>query len=154
MNGQKIVDLATAEIGYKEGVNKDNKFGVWFGLNNVSWCMIFCCKMYSDAGFPIKGDWGKGFASVPNALKHFTSTGEITNQPQIGDLVIFDWNANGNPDHVGLFVCHNDDGTITTIEGNTSDGNPSDGGTVQKKTTRKLTQVEAFVHQTILDADA
>jgi cell wall-associated NlpC family hydrolase len=152
MNGQKIIDLATAEIGYKEGANKDNKFGVWFGMNNVSWCMMFCDKMYSDAGFPIKGDFTKGFASVPNCLKHYTSTNELTNYPQAGDLVLFDWNGDKYPDHVGLYVCNNGDGTITTIEGNTSDGNPSDGGCVQKKI-RKLTLVEAFIHPSILDAN-
>lgn len=146
----KIVELATAEIGYKEGAGKANKFGAWFGLDRTSWCMIFCCKMYYDAGTPIKGDWGKGFASVPNALKHYTDSNELTNYPQAGDLVIFDWNGDKKPEHVGIFAYHNNDGTITTIEGNTSDGNPSNGGCVEKKI-RKLTLVESFIHPKILD---
>lgn len=146
----RIIELATAEIGYHELPNKKNKFGEWFGLNGVAWCMQFCCKMYNDAGFPIRGDWAKGFASVPNALKHYTESNELTHYPQSGDLVIFDWQRDGKPDHVGLFVCHNNDGTITTIEGNTSDGNPSNGGRVERKI-RKLTLVEAFIHPKILD---
>ena len=175
-NGQKIIELATAEIGYSrrpattgeiagyavlhkitlEEARKLNlqwnKFGDWFGLQYVPYCMQFCCKMYSDAGFPIKGDWAKGFASVPNALKHFTESNELTQYPQAGDLVIFDWNGDKNPEHVGIFVSHNNNGTINTIEGNTSDSNPSNGGCVEPKI-RKLTLVEAFIHPKILDKE-
>ena len=150
-NGQKIVDIATKEIGYKEGLNKNNIYGLWFGLNNVSWCAEFVSWCYAQAGFPLGIiDYMKGYASVPFGLKHFTTSNEITNYPQAGDIVIYDWNGDGNPDHTGIFVCGNGDGTFTAIEGNTSDGNASDGGTVQKKI-RKYTLVEAFVHPKVLD---
>lgn len=60
--------------------------------------------------------------------------------PQPGDVVLFDWiEDDGTPDgvcdHVGFVVCDNGDGTVTTIEGNTSgDAGPS---CVAKKTRRK-----------------
>ena len=30
-----VVAAAKAQIGYKEGTNNDNKFGVWYGVNHV-----------------------------------------------------------------------------------------------------------------------
>lgn len=146
----KIIDIATAEIGYKEGKGKTNKFGQWFGFDKVAWCAMFCCWVYDRAGIPIKGDWKKGFASVPKMLEHYTKSNEITPYPQAGDLVIFDWQRDGKPDHVGIFVKDLGSGLFETIEGNTSDGNPSNGGCVERKR-RKYTQAEAFIHPKILD---
>jgi cell wall-associated NlpC family hydrolase len=170
----KIIELAEREIGYKrrpatpqevESYAKKNKmtaeaarklnlqwnkFGDWFGFNYVPYCAMFCSKMMHDAGVPIRGDWPKGWASVPNMLKHYTATNEITHYPQAGDLVIFDWQRDGKPDHVGFFIKDLGNGTFETIEGNTSDGNPSNGGCVERKT-RKYTQVEAFIHPKIFD---
>ena len=40
--------------------------------------------------------------------------------PQPGDVVLFNWDADGSTDHVGFVVEDNGDGTITTLEGNTS----------------------------------
>ena len=54
--------------------------------------------------------WAKSngsFATSPNSV-------------QPGDLVLFDWDGDGTPDHVGLFRGRNSDGSIATIEGNTS----------------------------------
>ena len=42
-------------------------------------------------------------------------------QAQPGDIVLFDWDSDGTPDHVGLLVDNGDGATtINTIEGNTS----------------------------------
>ncbi len=43
-----------------------------------------------------------------------------TNGVQAGDLVLFDWDGDGTADHVGFYIEKNSDGTIGTIEGNTS----------------------------------
>ena len=40
--------------------------------------------------------------------------------PQAGDVVLFNWDADDSTDHVGFVVEDNGDGTITTLEGNTS----------------------------------
>jgi len=51
-----------------------------------------------------------------------------------GDIVLFDFNHNGTSDHTGIVVSVNKDGTITTIEGNTSTGNNCNGGAVMRRT--------------------
>jgi CHAP domain-containing protein len=43
-------------------------------------------------------------------------TGRLTNDPQPGDLILFGGR------HVGIVESVNADGTLTTIEGNSSDG--------------------------------
>jgi hypothetical protein len=32
-----VVDIAKAELGYKEIGNNDTKYGKWYGLNNNPW---------------------------------------------------------------------------------------------------------------------
>ena len=60
-----------------------------------------------------------------------------------GDIVLFDFNGNGESDHIGIVVSVNKDGTISTVEGNTG-GNNVNGGQVQKRT-RYRSQVNYFV---------
>ena len=61
-----------------------------------------------------------------------------------GDVVLFDFNHNGTSDHIGIVESANKDGTITTIEGNTSAGSNTNGGQVQRRT-RYKSQVNYFV---------
>lgn len=147
----KVIEIAAKEIGYHEGAGKDNKFGQWFGFNKVAWCAMFVSWCYEMAGNKLgKGDWLKGWASVPNMLKHYNSTNEVTQFPVEGDIVIFDWQHDGNPDHVGLFVRDLGNGKIETIEGNTSDANASNGGCVERKQRAKVL-VAAYIHPKVLD---
>jgi len=49
--------------------------------------------------------------------------------PQVGDIVFYDWGGDGVSDHVGIVEKVNSDGSIVAIEGNTSDGfGDSNGG--------------------------
>lgn len=49
---------------------------------------------------------------------------------KIGDVIEFDFNHNGTPDHTGILIKINSDGSITTIEGNTSLQSDDNGGCV------------------------
>jgi cell wall-associated NlpC family hydrolase len=130
---ERIVELATEEVGYSETPMNTNKtkYGKWFGLDGVAWCGMFCSWVYDKAGVNL-GRIGflKGFAGCQTAVAHFRKTGEVTNAPQPGDLVFFDWNKDGRFDHVGIF-CRKVSATyFETIEGNTSITNQSNGGQV------------------------
>ena len=39
MTGKAILAAAAREVGYHEGEGKKNKFGEWFGMNGVAWCI-------------------------------------------------------------------------------------------------------------------
>lgn len=133
--GKKILELAAAEIGYREGKNKTNKFGLWYGMNHAAWCMIFCQYIYEMAGSPLPFR----SASCSELLGWYKSQQPecIADTPVPGCLVIFD--LPGTPyltDHVGLFESMNGR-YITTIDGNTSATNEANGGCVNRRVRRK-----------------
>lgn len=70
----------------------------------------------------------------------------LTNDPIKGDLVCYDWNDDGEADHVGFFDHWLDRsaGTFATVEGNTSMTNQSNGGAVMQRQ-RSKSDVQAFV---------
>jgi len=145
MSRERIIQIATQEIGITELPANSNltKYGKWFGLDAQPWCAIFCSWVYDQAGHPMEAlGFSRGFASVPMALEKWQ---KIT-EPKAGDLVIFDWNRDKSPDHVGLFVEWLDKtaGTFETIEGNTSVSNNSNGGAVMKRQ-RNMAFVESFL---------
>lgn len=152
--GDTIVTIALAEVGTKEfprDTNK-NKYGKWFGLDGVAWCGIFCSWVYYHAKTPLPNiGFAKGFAGCQTAVAHFKNTGEVTSDPKVGDLVFFDWNADGRYDHVGIFNGWKDKakGLFYTIEGNTSMTNQSNGGEVMSRV-RQL-KPALFVHPNVLD---
>ena len=154
MKGQKVIDIAFAEVGVTESPKNSNKtkYGKWFGLDGVPWCAIFCSWVYAKAGVPLgKIGYTKGFAGTQYALSHFKKTKEITKDPQVGDLVFFDWNGDNRVDHVGIFNGWKDKakGLFYTVEGNTAIGNDSNGGEVMSRTRSKAQAV--FVHPKVLD---
>lgn len=145
---EKIFEIAKNEIGVTENPphSNHNKYGQWFGFDGVAWCAEFCSFCYWHGGFPIKGGgYTLGFAGVGTAMINFKD--KVTKEPQLMDLVIFDWNADQKPDHVGLFVqwLDRDKGMFESIEGNTSVSNQSNGGSVMKRE-RNIRQVQAFIN--------
>ena len=126
MKGQKIIQIAEKEIGYTELPVNKTIYGKWFGLDGVAWCGIFVSWVFAKAGYPL-GNIGyfKGYAGCDTAVAHFKKTGQITTDPQPGDIVFFDWQGDGRYDHTGIFVRFIDGENMETIEGNTSDFNDS-----------------------------
>lgn len=79
-----------------------------YGKDNVPGNFINTCA--NTAYCPTIHSWAKSNGS-------FTTD---ANTVQQGDIVLFDWDGDGSADHVGLFIGQNSNGTIATIEGNTS----------------------------------
>lgn len=139
-NAVKLIAEARTHVGYVEGKGKDNIFGKWYGMNGAPWCAMFVsyCMNKVGAGDLIKGAQGpKGFASCGAGIKFFKAKKAWfpASAAKPGDLVFFDWERDGEQDHVGIVVS-NDPKTKTmkTIEGNTSSASQSNGGTVAAKT--------------------
>ena len=132
---QNINYLAHVYLGYHEKANKHNQFGHWYDMDNEPWCAQFVSYIFNVAGLPLEIETDKGFAYCPNGVDYFKKEGWFSkNNPELGDIVFFDWTGEGVAEHVGIVVSVNNDGTISTIEGNTSDQDYSNGGTVAKKT--------------------
>jgi hypothetical protein len=79
------------------------------------WCAYFVSWAAAQAGAPT-GDGGKGEGSVEGIAGWAQRTGRLTSTPQPGDLILF------GTRHVGIVESVNADGTLTTVEGNSSDG--------------------------------
>jgi hypothetical protein len=117
----QFIMAARAEIGTVEGP-KDNetKYGAFTKANFKPWCGSFVMWCANSVGLKIPN-----VVSTTDGATKFQGTGRWANaetaKPAAGDLAFFDFAEGGNPvDHVGIVVRDNGDGTVTTIEGNTS----------------------------------
>ena len=129
---EEILAVAAREIGYREGVGHQNKFGAWYGMNNVQWCMQFVQWCYAQAGAPLPFKT----ASCGELLRWYQRNQPecVAKEPVPGCIVIFNFPGTlYSTDHTGLFV-KIDCGYITTIDGNTSGVNDANGGYVQRRT--------------------
>ena len=129
-----FLGYAEEEIDYQEGPNNDNKFGEYFGHNNVSWCAYFISWCADQAGILTDNE----IASYPY-MPNTGSVGEYidfykknsrslepkmdpssNNYPIPGDLVTITPKNKPKESHIGIVYQVNGD-KITTIEGNCSD---------------------------------
>jgi hypothetical protein len=114
------------------------------GGTDWPWCAGFFHWAYLQAGAvqPYRS------ASVPKLLGWYTHRKRVVQPDQVrpGDAVIYDWQRDGTPDHIGLFrrwmtPAHTD---FEAVEGNTAVGNNSNGGEVMVRL-RYVKDVAAFV---------
>ncbi|MDX6522223.1 MAG: hypothetical protein QOF08_2828 [Gaiellales bacterium] len=121
--GQRALAAAQGELGVAEQPSGSNdgpriaqyRLAVAGAYAGGPWCGYFVSWAAAQAGAPI-GDGGRGEGSVAGIAAWAQRTGRMTNQPQAGDLILF------GTRHVGIVESVNADGTLTTIEGNSSDG--------------------------------
>ncbi|MGY2120259.1 CHAP domain-containing protein [Nocardia gipuzkoensis] len=88
---------------------------------NDAWCAAFSTWTWEQAGYNV--DWTNPnyVPSIWNDAKHMGLAGNIASAKE-GDMIIFDWEGDGTPDHVGIVKSVDPNtGRITTIEGNSSD---------------------------------
>jgi cell wall-associated NlpC family hydrolase len=135
-----VIDAAKQELGYQETGNNDTKYGKWYGLNNQPWCAMFVSWCYAQADLSelIAASTKKGFASCDAGLKWFSKKNKIVpvGQARAGDIVFFQFDADAQPDHVGIVVKNDGKKYLWCIEGNTSGdtkGSQSNGDGVYTK---------------------
>ena len=143
----KVLKAAAEEIGYNRFNDPltGTKYGRWFakktgssyfGTNGVPYCAMFVSYILDQCGQKVAGF---PTASCPTGLSGAKKAGiKITDKKKAkaGDIIFFDWDGNGNPDHVG-FVEKKCGSYVQTIEGNTSagsSGSQSNGGGVYRRT--------------------
>lgn len=127
----KIMKIAASQVGYKEYSGDNNKYGLWYGMNNNPWCAMFVSWCAAQAEIPTTII--PKMAYVPYIVKWFQTRGRYKARgsytPRKGDIVFF-----GDCDHVGLVEGVSGNNVIT-IEGNTSSGgNVSNGEGVYRRT--------------------
>lgn len=137
----RALALAARQVGYVEGADNANKFGEWYGMNHVAWCAEFVSYIFEHSGLKFH------YAYVPFALRD-AKTGSnglrYHARPKRGYAVCFDWEGNGVADHIGIVTSVNKDGSVNTIEGNTSPADFSNGGMVMRRT-RYPSQIAGYI---------
>ena len=131
---EQFVEVARAEIGTTEGPkNNETKYGKFTGHDLQPWCgsFVMWCANQVKAKIP-------NVVYTPAGVEAFKGIGQWfnaeTSSPQPGDIVFFDFPGGDEVDHVGIVVKDNLDGTVVTVEGNTSDAkSQSNGGEVMMK---------------------
>jgi hypothetical protein len=123
--GLAAVEAARTQVGQAEmppGSNESPRITEYRsavqGAVVGPWCADFASWCAAQAGTPL-GDNGEGFQSVSALWSWAESSGRAVpaagGTPEAGDLIV--WGG----EHVGLVESVDPDGTIHTIEGNSSD---------------------------------
>ena len=133
---KKIIEIAVGELGVKESPANSNrqKYGKEYGVNGVAWCCQFAWWVFKHAGASDLFYGGKKTAYCPTLMQYYKNKGQLVKKNfEPGDIIFFDFNGNGQPDHVGI-VEKVSGNKIYTIEGNTSTSNDANGGSVMRRT--------------------
>jgi len=114
-----MIEIAESQIGNIGG----EIYWRWYGFSSrVAWCACFVSWVADQAGFIDVGIMPK-FSSTSAGEQWFRGRGQWQGRgytPSPGDIIFFDWDGDGAPDHVGI-VERVEGGTVHTIEGNSSD---------------------------------
>ncbi len=123
--GQAVLNAVRGEVGVAEqppGSNDAPRIAQYrqatAGSGVGPWCAYFTSWAARESGVPL-GETGQGFGRVDDVYAWAQRAGKaIPNapgvQPQPGDLIVWD-------EHIGVVESVGTDGTINTIEGNSSD---------------------------------
>lgn len=128
-----FLQAAANELGYSRWDDSEagTKYGRWYadmtgesyyGESGVPFCAMFVSYCANEVGLNMPGLPG---AYVPYILNACRDAGILVNNEdaQPGDPIMFDWNGDGTPDHIGICeVNHPDERYMETIEGNTNNG--------------------------------
>ena len=118
-SNQAIVEVALTQLGNEGG----QPYWSWYGFDGrVEWCACFVSWCADQCGYIESGIIPK-FAGCVDGSNWFKGNGQWQDrnyEPQAGDIIFFDWEGDGETDHVGIVEkCEN--GVVYTVEGNSGD---------------------------------
>lgn len=110
----RVVDIAKSQVGNTGGA----PYWSWYGFDSrVAWCACFVSWCYNRAGV----NEPRFAACQSQGIPWFQSHGQWGDRsyPNIapGDAIFFDWEGDGEADHVGI-VIGTDGSRVYTVEGN------------------------------------
>jgi hypothetical protein len=144
---EKLLDAARQYLGYKTELGNRSMFGLRVGYETAPWSGAFIDVIAREAGLHVPS-----CVYTPTALADFIKNGQLTNRPQEGDLVFFNFSSKNetasafHQPHIGLVVDvreYKSTGRFLTIEGDATSSKQSTGSGVHMKT-RYSTDVVAF----------
>jgi len=115
----EIVSVALSQVGNVGG----QPYWSWYGFDGrVEWCACFVSWCANECGYIDTGVIPK-FAGCVLGSQWFMDRGQWQDgsfTPEAGHIIFFDWENDGETDHVGI-VERVENGTVYTVEGNSGD---------------------------------
>lgn len=129
--------VALSQVGYKEPSWRVNKYNAWLGTN-VAWCGVFQSWVSSASGNGSAVPHSRSFRALVNDVK---KRGMVTSKPAPGRLVFFGYDPSSprTPTHVGLIIAVRSNGSLVTVEGNTT----ATGGFTDKRVVAQRTRSQS-----------
>jgi hypothetical protein len=114
-----MIEIAATQIGNVGG----EPYWSWYGFgSHEEWCACFVSWVAEKCGYIDAGIIPR-FAWCPSGVQWFKDRDEWQDSgytPRPGDIIFFDWEQDGECDHVGI-VEYVDGEIVHTIEGNSGD---------------------------------
>ena len=116
---QAIVEVALTQLGNEGG----QPYWSWYGFDGrVEWCACFVSWCADQCGYLDSGIVPK-FAGCVDGANWFKGNGQWQDrnyEPTAGTIIFFDWENDGETDHVGIVEKY-ENGIVYTVEGNSGD---------------------------------
>lgn len=126
---KQFVETAEKFLGVKEGTPQHSIILAVYNANKPAseykmgksdpWCCAFVGAVAAVAGVvesvPLSAHCDRFIKAI------LAKGGYEVDIPQLGDLAIFNWNGDGESDHIGIVCKVPENGQVTTIEGNLKD---------------------------------
>lgn len=125
MTGQEMYNIIKKNVGM--GGSKPRAY---CGMSSGAWCNAYVCYAFNQAGQRKLYYGGKKVTYCPTSIK-WCEANLAQIPPYLAmpcDVIYFDWQPNGRPDHIGFVKAKRTTDSVFTHEGNTS------GGKVAEKT--------------------
>lgn len=118
-SNQAIVEVALTQLGNEGG----QPYWSWYGFDSrEEWCACFVSWCADQCGYIESGLIPK-FSRCVDGENWFKSNNQWYDrnyEPKAGDIIFFDWEGDGETDHVGI-VERVENGIVYTVEGNSGD---------------------------------
>lgn len=95
-------------------------YGKWYGLDGNPYCGMGVSWAFFHGGLALPASTSKGFAYTPSGAAWFKKNNKWSTKPKVGYVPFYQFGS--RIDHVGFCTAVNKDGSIQTIEFNTSSG--------------------------------
>lgn len=148
----RALRVARGEIGVKEHPANSNdgprvhEYQRVTGAFRAPWCASFVAWCFERVGHGLSGfntAYVPSYVAAARANRHNLKAVSAS-EAQPGDLVCFDWQGDGECDHIGILNSRVVGGKFTSVEGNTAVGNDSNGGQVMLRD-RQVGDVGCFI---------
>lgn len=116
----------------------------YVGGGRWPWCGAFVTWCGKQKGVPIPYTFPTGYTPAycpgwvawakKNGTWYPASIPTSKFNPRRGDIVLFDWNVDRDPDHIGIVLSYDGKRTLKTAEGNTSQASNSNGNATAIRT--------------------